>query len=272
MNKYQYPKEVILEFHEMFYVQSNKRLNNYSFLAVFSFLIVSFISFSFFFCIAYTVGYESLKKSGFEFIEYSTTLTLVKFFFIMLIASSACLAWYIFVKNKFLKEYYVNRFEESSDILENKNIEEIKKLSIRGLRILWIQNKFKPENIDSAIWSVDETYDYIDSIDRSLTSKGFFSNYFIKSLIAVLVTLGLNSALTVIISKTSVANLTSSDISNIVFSVSLILILVYFYYYFIKDITFDFFDLFISKEKITKLRRGRLSLFLHQAKLLKVEI
>lgn len=190
----------------------------------------------------------------------------------MLIASSACLVWYIFTKNRFLKEYYVNRFEESGDILENKNIEEIRKLSLRDLRIIWIQNKFKPENIDSAIWSVNETYKYVDSIDRALTPKGFFSSYFIKSLIAVLVTLGLKSALTVIISRTAAENLTFSDISNMFFSVSLMLILIYFYYYFIKDITFEFFDLFISKEKITKLRTRRLSLFLHQAKLLKVEM
>lgn len=271
MDKHQSPKEVTLEFHKIFYVHNDKKLNNYNFLATLSFLIVSLISFGFFFCIAYTVGYKSFEKLGFVFLEYSTTLALFKFFFIMMIGSSGCLAWYILIKNKLLKKYYVNRLKENSEILKNKNVEEMKKLSIRDLRILWIQNKFKPENITSAIWSVDEIYDYIDNIDRSLSPKGFFSSYFIKSLIAVLITLGLNSALTLITSEASVTNLTFSEASNLIFSVLLMLILIYFYYYFIKDITFDFFDLFISTEKITKLRR-RLALFLHQSKLLKVEI
>lgn len=272
MNKYQSPKEVTLEFHKTFYVQSDKTLIIYNFLAIINFFVVSLISFSLFLCIAYTVGYESFEKLGLVFLESSTLLNLAKFFFIMMIASSISLAWYIFVKNKLLKECYIDRFKENNKILENKSAEEIGILSIRDLRIFWIQNKFKPERIDSAIWSIDESYDYVDSLDRSLSLKSFFSSYFIKSLLAVILTLGLKTALNIIMSKISVSNLVFTDIANIVFSASLMFILIYFYYYFIKEIMFDIFDLFISKEKLTKLRRRRLSLFLHQAKLLEVEV
>lgn len=280
--KYRQIDDIIIEFHNEFYVFEDRVVKLYQILSALSFLLLTITAFILGFLLIFFMSYEFTHSLGFYIIEYNSLITILKISLVLLFVIFFLALIFSIKRDKVMQRYYYFSFKkrktEKDCCFTVRDVDRFFKLSLGGFIKLWVNSVLGDENIDYNIKVLDSYIKNKDGFIQALTWKSFLSNHFIRGFISTFFVglLGFISAYYAnVLSKNSEINLIGknfyANLSFLVFYTSVFLILVYFAIIFLKEVAFECFDLFISNSKVTKFRKNRLAYQLHQSRVFKVK-
>lgn len=277
MSKYQKLDDIVVEFHSRFNEFDDSLTNLYKWLTaiVLSILVLSFCILGF--LLLLMVSHSYFQTFGLVIIEWNYLLNMIARYSTVVLLAIIGTFVYLRRREKKYKNSYINDAKHQDRYENICNENNIEKSTLADFRTSWIRCKFGYENINYVCDVFDEYMSYKDDLGQAFTLNSFLSNYFVKGVFAVLATGGLGFIGAYYANKLS-ANPDIELIGIPLFINSFFLLffllsfIAFFYFAFIiiKDIFFEILDLFINGNKITEVRKKRLTYFLHQSRVLKI--
>lgn len=272
-DEYRQIDDVVLEFHNTFNSFDTRLTKLYKWPSAISLLILvlSFCILGFLLLLMSSHSY--FQKFGLVIVEWNQLVTLTIIFFTLVVSVTIALSVFLAKRNEQYKIYYDNSIKYENNIIP------VEKYTLADYKIAWVRAKFGYENIDYACDMLDENISYKDELDQVFTLTSFFSNFFIKGVFAASATGGLGFI------GAYYANKLSADpdidligvpllINSFVLVFFILSFIAFFYFSFIiiKDVFFETIDFFISSDKVTVVRKKRMSYILHKSRVFRVKM
>lgn len=272
LDEYRQIDDIILDFHNNFYVfeDFSNKLYTFMLLIVMVFLVLSFSSFSFL----------SLSMASLEFLKYFFDIPVEKVFIIKawytsigsIVISAILFAFFLFLRDKGYQSSYYKRLlktDKTSNEYISKGFNKFKDFTVRDYRIHWINCLFAPKDIEYVFETYNSYVNHKDDLDQVASVKGIFT-IFATGGIGFLASYYANV-------QSKSPDFFSKDpqfffnLSFMIFYTLLFVSLIYFIFYLMKDLFFDFIDLFRKNNEVTEVRKKRLAYYIHQSRVLRVK-
>ncbi|WP_201512228.1 hypothetical protein [Psychrobacter alimentarius] len=280
LDEYRQIDDIILDFHNNFYVFEDFSNKIYTFilLIVMVFLVLSFSSFSFL----------SLSIASLEFFKYFFDIPvekniIIKKWYISIgsIAISAILfACFLFLRDKGYQSSYYKRLlktDKTNNEYTSKGFNRFKDFAVRDYRIHWINCLFAPKDIEHVFETYNSYVNHKDDLDQVISVNTFLSNKFVKGVFTVFTTggIGFLASYNANVQSKSPDFFSKNpqfffNLSFMIFYALLFVLLIYFIFYLTKDLFFNFIDLFRKNSEVTQVRKNRLVYYIHQSRVLRV--
>lgn len=280
-DEYRQIDEIILEFHNEFYVFDSmlNKFNTFILLVVSFFLLTSFVGMSFLF----------LSIASYDFIRYFFVLPfgidiLANIFYINIGITAFTVilfSFLLFLRDKGYQSSYYQRLlkiDNSNNEYSSKGFSKFREFKVRDYRMHWVKCLFTPKDIEYVFKIYNNYINYKDDLDQAVSIKSFLSNKFIKGIFAIFTT----GAIGFLASYNANIQSKNSDFFSknpqfffnsvfMVFYSLLFIFLTYFMFYLLKDFFFNFIDFFRRNSEVTEVRKKRLVYYIHQSRVLRVK-
>lgn len=190
-DEYRQIDEIILEFHNEFYVFDSmlNKFNTFILLVVSFFLLTSFVGMSFLF----------LSIASYDFIRYFFVLPfgidiLANIFYINIGITAFTVilfSFLLFLRDKGYQSSYYQRLlkiDNSNNEYSSKGFSKFREFKVRDYRMHWVKCLFTPKDIEYVFKIYNNYINYKDDLDQAVSIKSFLSNKFIKGIFAIFTT------------------------------------------------------------------------------------
>ncbi|WP_182405243.1 hypothetical protein [Psychrobacter sp. GP33] len=281
LDEYRQIDDIILDFHNEFYVFKNYLDKFYTLILfiVMLFLVFSFIVFSFL----------TLSIVSFDFLKYFFDMSfekeyVIKLWFFSIGANFILLLLFfpfLFFRDKaYESSYYQNlvKTDSSNNEFTSEGLSKFRSFTIKDYRTYWVKCLFDLKDIEYVFTIYNNYISHKDELDQVVSIKEFLSNKFTKGIFAVFTTgvIGFLASYNANIQSEN-SDLFSKnpqfffDAIFMIFYSLLSIFLTYFLFFILKDWFFNFVDLFRNNSEVTEVRKNRLVYYIHQSRVLKIK-